>query len=95
VTLIPLRETKTMEDRNLPAVIVELVGSQAPSARGLAHAKLRDQEITAGGKTWQMAFRFERQYHPFSVQLVETQHEIYLEPARPGSPRLAFQRTSE
>ena len=86
LTLIPLPETGKMDERNLQAVVFELVGPQGSLGTWLAHAKLRDQEISAGGKTWQMAFRFERQYHPFSVQLIETKHEIYPGTGTPGKP---------
>jgi hypothetical protein len=39
-------------------------------------AKLRDQEVRVGDKTLRMAFRFEREYHPFTVRLEKTTHEI-------------------
>ena len=90
VTLIPLPETKKMDERNLPGITFELVGAQGSLGTWLGHAKLRDQEVTVGDKTWQMAFRFERQYHPFTVELVKTTHEIYRGTGTPGRPDTAI-----
>lgn len=86
VTLIPLPETKKMDERNLPAAIVELAGPQGSLGTWLLHAKLRDQEVPVGDKVWRMAFRFEREYHPFTVGLVKTTHEIYRGTGSPGRP---------
>jgi hypothetical protein len=90
VTLIPLPETKKMDERNLPAAIVELSGPQGSLGTWLLHAKLRDQEIPIGDKTWRMAFRFEREYHPFTVRLEKTTHEIYRGTGSPGRPDTAI-----
>jgi hypothetical protein len=90
VTLIPLPETKKMDERNLPAIIFELTGRQGSQGTWLGHAKLRDQEVAVGDKRWQMAFRFEREYHPFSVELVKTTHEIYRGTGTPGRPDTAI-----
>jgi cytochrome c biogenesis protein ResB len=38
------------------------------------------QSFTYEGKEWQIAFRFEREYKPFTVELKELKHDIY-----PGS----------
>ena len=77
VTLVPLAETRKMDERNLPAVIFEIVGPQSSLGTWLAHGRLNEQLIQAGDKTWRMAMRFERFYHPFSVQLLKTTHEVY------------------
>jgi hypothetical protein len=90
VTFVPLEETKKMDERNLPAIIFELTGPQGSLGTWLGHAKLRDQEITVGENRWQMAFRFEREYHPFSVELVKTTHEIYRGTGTPGRPETAI-----
>jgi ResB-like family protein len=90
VTLIPLPETKKMDERNLPGITFELVGAQGSLGTWLGHAKLRDQDVTVGDKTWQMAFRFKRQYHPFTVELIKTTHEIYRGTGTPGRPDTAI-----
>jgi hypothetical protein len=86
VTLVPFAETTKMEERNLPAVIFELASPQGSLGTWLGHAKLHDQEISVGDRTWQVAFRFERQYHPFAMQLLKTTHEIYPGTGTPGRP---------
>ncbi len=77
VTLIPLPETHKMDARNLPAVVLELVGAQGSLGTWLGQPLMRDQEVPVGDKTWSMAFRFERDAHPFSMQLLKTTHEVY------------------
>lgn len=77
VTMLPLAETKTMDQRNLPGVIFEVIGPQGSLGTWLAHAKLDEQEIKVGDRSWRMALRFERYYHPFSIQLLRTTHEVY------------------
>ena len=77
VTLFPLPETREMDQRNQPAVVFELAGAQASPGTWLGHIRLRDQEMKAGNKPWRMALRFEREYHPFSVKLLKTTHEVY------------------
>jgi cytochrome c biogenesis protein ResB len=43
----------------------------------VAHARLRDQTVEAGGRSWRLGLRSQRVYHPFSVQLLKTTHEVY------------------
>jgi hypothetical protein len=90
VTLVPLPETKKMDERNLPGAIVELTGPQGSLGTWLLHPKLRDQEVPVGEKVWRMAFRFEREYHPFTVRLEKTTHEIYRGTGTPGRPDTAI-----
>ena len=77
VTLFPLPETREMDERNLPAVILELVGPQGSLGTWLGQIRLREQEVRVGNRVWRMALRFEREYHPFTVQLLKTTHEKY------------------
>jgi hypothetical protein len=77
VTLLPLPETKKMDEQNVPAVIFELLGPQGSLGTWLGQIKLRDQEIKVGGKVWKMTLRFERHYEPFSVTLLKTTHKVY------------------
>jgi hypothetical protein len=94
VTLIPFPETKKMDERNLPAAIVELKGPQGSLGTWLLHAKLREQEVPVGDKIWRMGFRFEREYHPFTVRLEKTTHEIYRGTGSPDRPRRPSRRIS-
>ena len=77
VTLSPMPETKTMDERNLPAVILEILGPQGALGTWLGQVNLDEQEIKVGDRGWRMALRFEHHYHPFSVQLLKTTHEVY------------------
>jgi hypothetical protein len=83
VTLVERPEAKKMDERNVPAVLFELVGPQGSLGTFLGHPKLGDQQITIGDsaqggtRTWRMAFRFAREYHPFSVELVKMTHDVY------------------
>lgn len=74
----PVQATRTMDDRNLPAAIIELIedgkGSQGTWA---ASAALRPQEFESGGVQWRLDYRPVREYKPFSVTLLKTTHEVY------------------
>ncbi len=74
---IPLVEAKDMDTRNMPYAVVELLESGRSLGEWLLSPYLNDQSFTAGGKTYRTAFRWLRSYHPFSVTLLKTTHEIY------------------
>jgi hypothetical protein len=74
---IPLPEAKDMDTRNMPYAVVELVEGGKSLGEWLLSPYLNDQTFTAGGKTWRTALRWTRSYHPFSVTLLKTTHEIY------------------
>jgi hypothetical protein len=78
-SVIPMVEVKDMDRRNLPYAVFEILpnGGGAPMGTWLVSPWLNDQEIAVGGKTFRTAFRFERYYHPFSVTLLKTTHEVY------------------
>ena len=86
LTLLPVAETKTMDERNLPAVVFELIGPQGSLGTWLAQPSVDEQEVAVGARTWRVALRFERYYHPFSVQLLKTTHEVYPGTATPSNP---------
>ncbi len=74
----PLSEAKSMDERNMPAAIIELIAPQGSLGTWLVSPWLGEtQELKLGNKTWRFAFRFERVYTPFSVQLLKTTHEVY------------------
>jgi hypothetical protein len=77
-SVIPLPEAKDMDRRNLPYAIIEVVPKNGQSlGTWLVSPFLGDQEIKVGDTTYRTAFRFERYYHPFSVTLLKTTHEVY------------------
>lgn len=77
LTLFPQPEVKTTDERNTPAVILELSNAKGSLGTWLAYAGLSEQEITVDNRTWRMALRFERHYLPFSMKLLKTKHEVY------------------
>lgn len=74
---IALPEAKDMDTRNMPFAVVELVEDGKSLGEFLVSPYLNDQTFTAGGRTWRTALRWTRSYHPFSVTLLKTTHEIY------------------
>lgn len=77
----PLPITYNDQERNLPAALVELVGTSGSLGTWLVSPMLiAPQPFEYEGKSWEIAFRFEREYKPFAVELIELRHDIY-----PGS----------
>src|SRR5438477_279306 len=72
--LTPLDETRTMDDRNMPSAVVELLGAEGSLGTWLVSPWLDPQEVKSGNKTWRLALRWERNYTPFSMQLLEARH---------------------
>ena len=75
--MIPRPLARGMDDRNMPAAVVEVTASGAKLGTWLLSPILREQKLEAGGKEWRAAIRFERHYHPFHVTLLKTTHEKY------------------
>ncbi len=70
-------EDNSMESRNTPFAVLEIVSPEGNLGTWLVAPMLRAQEFEVGGKKWRVTMRFERYYHPFTVKLVKTTHEIY------------------
>ncbi|MFM2294078.1 MAG: hypothetical protein RLZZ350_491 [Verrucomicrobiota bacterium] len=77
VTLIPQAATKKMDDVNEPAAVLELYTPQGSLGTWLVQPNLDEQLLELDKLNWRIALRFERIYHPFSVQLLKTTHEVY------------------
>lgn len=77
VVAMPLPETKEMDSNNLPYSVVELLDGDKTLGSWLLSPYLDPQDLVIAGKTWRAAFRSERIYHPFSVKLLKTTHEVY------------------
>jgi hypothetical protein len=81
LAVTPLRVTYRDNERNLPAAFVELVGAEGSIGTWLVSTMLvQPQTFEYAGRTWRIAFRFAREYKPFSLKLLELRHDIY-----PGS----------
>jgi hypothetical protein len=73
----PLPEAADMDTRNMPYAVLELIEGGASKGTWIVSPWLDYQDVTAGGRTYHMSFRFERYYQPFSVKLIEAKHEVY------------------
>jgi len=85
-SVTPLPEEKDEDTRNFPFAILEIVAEGKSLGTWLAVTGyvqdaemkvLRPQPIDAGGKTFYVALREERQYLPFSVKLLQATHKNY------------------
>lgn len=78
VIMEPVAATRAMDQRNTPAVVVEVV-DPAGKALGtwLFGLVLNEQEFEVGGKTYRGVLRSTRYYEHFSVKLLKTTHEVY------------------
>ena len=78
VHLLPLKPTVSMDERNLPSAIVEVVTPEGPLGTWLVSSQSSaKQSFTYKDKTYQLAMRFTRHYKPFYLNLVEFTHERY------------------
>jgi len=74
---VPMTEDKSMDGRNNPYVIVELLQGGESTGSWLFSPLLREQKIETGGKVLRAVMRPERFYLPYSLKLLETKHEVY------------------
>ena len=77
VTLIPLAKTNKPDEMNEPASVIELYTAQGSLGTWLVQPNLHEQTVELDNQVWRIALRFERTYHPFSVKLLKTTHEVY------------------
>jgi hypothetical protein len=81
LALLPVPETRDPDERNFPSAVIELFGAQGSLGTWLVATAMNEtQEIKVGDKTWRIAFRWQREYLPFTVQLLKMTYEEY-----PGS----------
>jgi hypothetical protein len=78
VHLLPLQPATSMDERNLPSAIVEVVTPQGSLGTWLVSSQSgAKQEFTYQNKTYELAMRFTRYYKPFQMKLLEFTHEKY------------------
>lgn len=78
VVVTPMAITYKQDERNLPAAIIELVGPEGSIGTWVVSAMLDSpQELHYGGREYQLALRFERNYKPFSLKLLKFSHDVY------------------
>jgi len=78
VHLLPRPTVTSMDERNLPSAIVEVVTPAGGSLGSwLVSSQLHGERFTHENKTYQLALRFQRYYKPYSLTLLNFTHEIY------------------
>jgi len=78
VVASPQPVTHRSDERNLPSVVIELVGAAGPLGTYLVSAHLpQAQTFTHEGRTWKIALRLKRAYQPFSLTLLKFSHDRY------------------
>lgn len=76
--LVPRAPVVTMDERNIPAALIEVTGPQGSLGSWLVTSQSSaKQEFTVGGKTHYLSLRFTRHYKPFQLKLLEFTHEKY------------------
>lgn len=79
VAITPLPLTYKMNENNVPAAIVELVGAEGSLGTWLVSPNLgAPQTLNHAGRTWSISLRVARAYKPFSLQLLKVTHDIYV-----------------
>lgn len=78
LALQPLRMTYKPDERNVPGALVEITGLEGPLGTWLVSPQLNvPQGFDYQGRKWQLSFRSQRTYKPFSVTLLKFSHDKY------------------
>jgi ABC-type transport system involved in cytochrome c biogenesis permease subunit len=88
---VPVRQAtgvgEDAEKVDVPAAYAELLSKSDGKSLGtfLVHAMWKEQPVDVNGRTYHVALRFERIYHPYSVALKDFKHEYYTGTSTPKS----------
>lgn len=78
IAVTPLRLTYKQDERNAPAAHLEFVSPEGSLGTWLVSPVLNaPQTFTYAGRTWEIALRFKRYYHPFNITLLDFAHDKY------------------
>lgn len=78
VAVTPLRPTYKQDERNAPAAHLEFVGPEGSLGTWLVSPQLgQPQKFDHAGRTWEIALRSKRYYHPFRITLLDFAHDKY------------------
>lgn len=78
IAVTPLRLTYKQDERNAPAAHLEFVGPEGSLGTWLVSPILSaPQTFAYAGRTWEIALRFKRYYHPFRITLLDFAHDKY------------------
>jgi hypothetical protein len=75
--LLPMPVTNNPEERNVPAALVELIDKGKSLGTFFVWAGMAPQTFSADGKQYEVGLRFERDYYPFTITLLDATHEKY------------------
>jgi len=76
--LLPLKPTVSMDDRNIPSAIVEVLSPEGSLGTWLVSSQTATpQGFEYKGKSYRLALRVTRYYKPFSLKLESFTHERY------------------
>lgn len=76
--VLPVPAAKKMDERSLPAAVVELVADGKPVGTHLVSTRaIQNDTFEHAGKTWELGFRFTRYYKEFEMTLLKATHEKY------------------
>lgn len=78
ILVIPTPAVTDMDNRNIPAAVIEVLDGDKSLGSYLASAMLTHPEsFTVNGKEYEIGMRFARYYHPFTITLLKATHEKY------------------
>lgn len=78
LALVPLRMTYKPNERNVPGVLVEIVGPEGNLGVWMASQMLAQPQVFQhAGKTWELSLRQKRHYKPFTLTLLKFSHDKY------------------
>jgi hypothetical protein len=75
--VLPLPPTYKMNERNMPAATVELAHQGKVIGSWLVSNLLLPQPLEHEGRRYQIALRSKRHYEPFSLTLLDLNHDVY------------------
>ena len=78
ITVTPLAMTYKQNERNLPSAYIELLGPQGSLGIWMVSTMLTTpQSFEYQGRTYRLSLRFEREYKPYSLTLLDFSHDRY------------------
>jgi hypothetical protein len=70
--------TARMDERNLPAALVEIRAGSERLGTWLVSSRIAQPQVFEhAGRSWKIELRPQRHYTPFSLTLIECRHEVY------------------
>ncbi|MDI1335545.1 MAG: cytochrome c biogenesis protein ResB [Lacunisphaera sp.] len=78
VMMLPAPMTYKQDERNMPGAFLEVVGPTGPLGTWIVSPQIgMPQTFAFDGRTWELALRFRRYYHPFALTLIKFSHDKY------------------